>query len=1248
MKILAIRGGNLASLHGDFEVDLEAEPLASAGLFAITGPTGAGKSTLLDALCLALFDCTPRLVGSSGALVGRKDQEEAHRIRATDVRGLLTRGQATGFAEVDFANRDGRRWRARWEARRARGRADGRLQKQDLRLEDLVSGDPVGHTKTEVLKAIQAEIGLTFDQFRRSALLAQGDFAAFLHAASDTRADLLEKVTGTEIYTRLSKAAHVRAAEERKSLDSLRDRRDALGLLAAETRRELEEEAAAASQELVAASAALEAAKIAVAWHEELARLQKLEKDGEEARRVVVEQWEASGPRRDALERIRAAQPLRPVVDTRDAAITALAAARARVDTAKDARQAADERLREAEQQVADARSAKEATRQLGADREPEIERATALDLRLEEIESQVARAREEAAGAKSQAEDAARCATDEAAKTEIEEKKLAQAEAWLDEHPDAEALHGAWKHLDTAFADFALASAAASRADAALPKLEEAERGAATDAQQAIDHVAEAQGALADLEKAVGLAEAAIPEGRREALDARSRSLEMRRDRLRQAEGASTEARAARDAAAEAEDAARKARETRRILLEEIAKKGVEQEKLEVRRDEAGRALRALEAALGLEERRAELQTDQPCPLCGSTTHPYRHDGPPADTLADQRRRLSELETRATALVADIAQTQERQQGLETEASERDRQAMNARARLDSARDAWRAHRETLLDDDPPLPELPEDPLADQATTALEEIVAASRQALAELENAKEEFQRLERTAKDRRAQRDQARAKLDACLAARDQAKEAKEAADTALVETRRRRDEAAERAATALRALETGLARRPGWKELLDADCEAFRVACLAEVEEFGRQAAARRDARARLDVLRPAKAKAEEQAVAARDSAAKSAQISDGHLARLDAQRKERAAILGGRPVAEIKQEFARRSERDDQALDAALKNERQTRDAATTAEAELKEATKRLKESAEAAQGAEQRLADVLAEQEIDLETLRERLAHDTAWCDAEARSLGEIQERIQKAESVLEERRERRAEHEKTEPPELPADEAAARRTNAAKEHRQAEEKAGNLRVRIRQDNDARARAADLGAEIAEQETRSDRWAKLNEVIGSHDGAKFRKFAQGLTLDSLLGHANAHLRDLAPRYKLERVPGEDLELQVIDGDMGDEVRSIKSLSGGETFLASLALALGLSSLSASETPVKSLFIDEGFGTLDPETLEIALSALDALQASGRQVGIISHVQDLGQRIGVEVRVVKEGAGRSRVETVGGF
>ncbi|EDM74346.1 nuclease SbcCD, C subunit [Plesiocystis pacifica SIR-1] len=165
-------------------------------------------------------------------------------------------------------------------------------------------------------------------------------------------------------------------------------------------------------------------------------------------------------------------------------------------------------------------------------------------------------------------------------------------------------------------------------------------------------------------------------------------------------------------------------------------------------------------------------------------------------------------------------------------------------------------------------------------------------------------------------------------------------------------------------------------------------------------------------------------------------------------------------------------------------------------------------------------------------------------------------------------------------------------------------------------------------------------------WGRLREVIGSATGDKFQKFAQSLTLELLLVQANAQLRDLKPRYSLGRVPRHDLELQLVDHDLGDEVRSIRGLSGGEKFLVSLALALALASLSANDCRIDSLFIDEGFGTLDAQSLDIAVSTLDALQAEGRQIGIISHVPGLAERVGVEIQIRPQASGRSSVRVVG--
>ncbi|MGZ8165363.1 MAG: SbcC/MukB-like Walker B domain-containing protein, partial [Methylobacter sp.] len=196
--------------------------------------------------------------------------------------------------------------------------------------------------------------------------------------------------------------------------------------------------------------------------------------------------------------------------------------------------------------------------------------------------------------------------------------------------------------------------------------------------------------------------------------------------------------------------------------------------------------------------------------------------------------------------------------------------------------------------------------------------------------------------------------------------------------------------------------------------------------------------------------------------------------------------------------------------------------------------------------------------------------------------------------------------------------------------------------------IQLREDDKKISASRSLKAELDTQYNRWKQWESLNDTIGSRNGAKFRVFAQSLTLEALLAHSNHHLNDFAKRYALQRVPGSDLELQIIDRDMADDVRSVHSLSGGESFLVSLALALGLASLSSNKTQVESLFIDEGFGSLDPETLDIAIASLDTLQALGRKVGVISHVPILVERIGAKVVVEKLGGGRSSVVIVGGY
>jgi DNA repair protein SbcC/Rad50 len=224
VKILRIAVHNIASLAGTHTVDFTKEPLRSAGLYSISGATGAGKSTLLDALCLALYDATPRLQ-NVGRLYELRQEKSEKGERQDDTRSLLRRGAADGFAEVAFIGVDQQVWTARWSVRRGYKKADGKLQAVEMVLYrgliDVGTNGQVevGGRKLGVLAAIETKIGLTFEQFTRAVLLAQNDFAAFLKADDRQRAEILQALTGTELFEKISQEIHRRSSEEKKQYE---------------------------------------------------------------------------------------------------------------------------------------------------------------------------------------------------------------------------------------------------------------------------------------------------------------------------------------------------------------------------------------------------------------------------------------------------------------------------------------------------------------------------------------------------------------------------------------------------------------------------------------------------------------------------------------------------------------------------------------------------------------------------------------------------------------------------------------------------------------------------------------------------------------------------------------------------------------------------------------------------------------------------------------------------------------------
>ncbi|WP_165676152.1 AAA family ATPase, partial [Metapseudomonas otitidis] len=272
MKILSLRLKNLNSLKGEWKIDFTAEPFAGNGLFAITGPTGAGKTTLLDAICLALYHRTPRMSSVSAS-----------------ANELMTRHTADCLAEVEFEVK-GVGYRAFWSQRRARDKVDGGLQPPKVELARIADGEILTDKINDKLKQTESLTGLDFERFTKSMLLAQGGFAAFLEASANQRAELLEELTGTEVYGLISQRVFESTREAKAALEQTRARAEGVELLDDAQRQGLQDELAALDPRETALSQQQDALQRQRQWREAVAnaeaRLHAAQAQGETARQA--------------------------------------------------------------------------------------------------------------------------------------------------------------------------------------------------------------------------------------------------------------------------------------------------------------------------------------------------------------------------------------------------------------------------------------------------------------------------------------------------------------------------------------------------------------------------------------------------------------------------------------------------------------------------------------------------------------------------------------------------------------------------------------------------------------------------------------------------------------------------------------------------------------------------------------------------------------------------------------------------
>jgi exonuclease SbcC len=640
----------------------------------------------------------------------------------------------------------------------------------------------------------------------------------------------------------------------------------------------------------------------------------------------------------------------------------------------------------------------------------------------------------------------------------------------------------------------------------------------------------------------------------------------------------------------------------------------------------------------------RQALLPGEACPVCGSHEHPNA-----AGENSPQRAVLEALKRDVDAKEGAHQKLQAELTGMEVRLDERKKQEQKLRrdlAGLETQLKALAGLQSEAVEVTAILkkPEPQRIPALQQAESATSELL----QALDRTDAARIQAEKMLKAA---RADCDQKGAALKTAETAVAEARSANLAADTehhsALAELSGLEAEHASAVETVRTVLDS--LREAARREQFDYEVSATEY--LGWFEKGAREWMA---AGQQLEATRQAEAAKADQVPLLQDALetariALATRVTEQQTAHqnLAAKKATRAALLGGHAVVDAETAMAAEAESAGGAEVLAAGVHAEAKDRHNTNYGLLEDATKRvsiLEAEVQAASAAVDEWLGAFGAREgrtIVRSELDEWLGRDADWLEREQRALREAAQLLSTAqgtEATLSGEHAAHLERRSTEEDMATVSSETVRLTT---EVRAAGNAVDARRAAVLGDDEKKRQTGDLLQVLEERHKLWDPWCKLSSLIGSADGTRFRNIAQQWTLEILLRHANAQLTLLSGRYRLERLR-DSLNLLVTDLEMDGQQRSVHSLSGGESFLVSLGLALGLASLTSSRLLIESLFIDEGFGSLDSETLRVALNALSHLESQGRKVGVISHVSEMVDAIPVQVRVVRGPGGASRI------
>jgi len=1196
MRLIKLSFKNLNSLVGTWSIDFDHPAYRGDGIFAISGPTGAGKSSILDAICLALYKASPRLKEVT------KGSNE-----------LMSRGTGDCFSELTFETR-GRRLTARFAQSRAHSHAEGALQDATWTLSE--NGRLISDKARDTKIQIEAVLSLDFDQFTRAILLAQGNFAAFLKASPAEQADLLEKMTGTEIYQQIGEEIHDITAEKRQALEhcdtllgghlSLGDDERAALAAALDLRRTQIETRQAELKHLLAQQTwqrQLAATEVEISTHQEAFTQASHRENQALAELAPILQRDTASRQLDlASQDFHHQQEERQklLIETHRAAQLAVETEAARIAATRD----------------------REATQTVCAERKTQLEQERQDLQHLRQLLREEAEARQ---GVQDRELKLA-AATESEKRAQAAFKKLeknrqshltqeVEAKAYLEAHAVDAQLGAQIPLLDNQLQAWSWQVAAIDLAESRAAGAEKTRKQAAKTLEKLLAQADQSRQLLEPLQSELSSLESA-----RQELSAikSEETLQQELEQVRAQISALHEQirRAEQVAALEKED------EAIQIQLTDLTRKlaGLEaslplQQKLLADKvaaiEQEQERQHLLSRIASLETQRHDLQSGQPCPLCGSEEHPYARYLPPpaaADTLRRlksehkvEAQNLDSLTHQHSSAQAEVKFKQERRSTLKTQ-----------------------------------LASLPRLDLHDLRTTQshCQEQVPPLSQALQKLSSLRLGIDAL-------RPKLAAAAAKLQKCD---DELIPACSQVQLSDQEWRHAQDDLAQKLdGRQTQELALLAATAPFLPKLTAADLK------MELLDHLLQRAQAWQENAQSLHRLAPllATANAETNQAAkllelGRDEikvSQESLQAAQSSLAQISGIRKTR---FGDKVPESEEIRLAALVDQEEKKLQAAVSRHSAATTAAELAAKHRDECQRTFSAGTAAFQAIEALWLQTLSAADFADETARRAVQLPTARRLEADKLLKDAGDTVKRLQNLIAAAQIRLAELQQQSWAELSAEALALAITGAQDAINQDQQQLGADKQKLSDDEVARQHLGKLQLQRQAAAAELLPWDLTKSCIDSKDGLK--RFAQGLTLERLLGLANQHLLRLRPRYQLSR---ENELIRIIDTHHGDAVRPIANLSGGESFLVSLSLALGLSDMASRKIELGCLFLDEGFGTLDADSLQQALDALSHLQQhTGKLIGLISHIDSLKEVLPVQIRVNPVGRGRSEISGPG--